>query len=135
MYLGYRIYRCIYCFTHSYVAGYITMLNIMNKFLVCAALLFGSLSSMATHEQVIEIDVSGLTCSFCVYGLQSNLDKHTEVEKAEISLKQSKARIHLTPGATVTVEELKEIIKDAGFASGESQHYGRAEHPCETVAC
>ena len=107
----------------------------MNKLLVCAALLFGSLSSMATHKQVVEINLSGLTCSFCVYGLKNNLEKHAEVEKAEISLKQNKTRIHLTSGATVTIEELKEIIKDAGFASGESQHYGRAEHPCETVAC
>ena len=31
----------------------------------------------------------------------------------------------------VTEKELKEIIKDAGFASGESQHYGKAEHPCD----
>ena len=90
---------------------------------------------MATHEQVVEFELSGLTCSFCVYGLKKNLEKHAEVEKADISLKQNKTRIYLTPGATVTIEELKEIIKDAGFASGESQHYGRAEHPCETVAC
>lgn len=107
----------------------------MNKYLVCAALLIGSLSSMATHEQVVEIDLSGLTCSFCVYGLKKNLEKHDEVEKAEISLKQNKTRIHLTPGSTVTEEELKEIIKNAGFASGESQHYGRAEHPCDTMPC
>ena len=107
----------------------------MNKSLICFALLLYSISAMATHEQVVEIELSGLTCSFCVYGLQKNLEKHSEVEKADISLKQNKTRIRLTPGAKVTIEELEEIIKDAGFASGESQHYGRAEHPCETVAC
>jgi len=111
------------------------MLKIMNKFFVCAVLLFCSLSSMATHEQVVEIDLSGLTCSFCVYGLKKNLEKHDDVEKADISLKQNKSRIHLKPGATVTEEELKEIIKDAGFGSGESQHYGRAEHSCDTTPC
>ena len=116
------------------------MLSIMNKFIMnkifaCATLLLFSFSSMATHEQVVEIDLSGLTCSFCVYGLKKNLERHAEVEKADISLKQNKTRIHLKQGATVTEEELKEIIKDAGFGSGESQHYGRAEHPCDTTPC
>ena len=107
----------------------------MNKYLICFALLLGSVSAIATHEQIVEFELSGLTCSFCVYGLKKNLEKHTDVEKADISLKLNKARIHLTPGAKVTIEELEEIIKDAGFASKESQHYGRAEHSCKTVAC
>lgn len=111
------------------------MFNTMIKHLVFAALLLGSYSIMASHDQIIEIEISGLTCSFCVYGLQKNLEKHVEIETAEISLKQNKARIHLTPGATVTEEKLKEIIKNAGFASGMAQHYGRKEHPCENVAC
>ena len=98
-------------------------------------LLMYAMPLMATHDQIVEIDLSGLSCSFCVYGLKKNLEKHAEIEKSEISLKQNKARIHLTPGATVTTEEIREIIKDAGFASGNFQHYGRAEHPCETTAC
>jgi len=100
-----------------------------------AALLFFSLSSIAKHEQTVEIGLSGLTCSFCVYGLKKNLEKHDDVEKADISLKNNKTRIHLKPGATVTEEELKEIIKDAGFGSGDAQHIGRAEHPCESTPC
>lgn len=107
----------------------------MYKLVVCAALLLTSLSSMATHKQTVEIDLHGLTRNFCVYGLKKNLEKHAEVKKTEISLKQNKARIHLTPGAKVAMEELKNIIKNAGFASGESQHYGRTEHPCGTVNC
>lgn len=107
----------------------------MNKSLICLALLIGAISAMATHEQVVEFELSGLTCSFCVYGLKKNLEKHVEVEKADISLKHNKARIRLIPDAKVTIEELEEIIKDAGFASGESQHYGQVEHPCETVVC
>lgn len=102
---------------------------------VMTTLLLFSLSVVAKHEQTVEIDLSGLTCSFCVYGLKKNLEKHDDVEKADISLKNNKTRIHLKPGATVTEEELKEIIIDAGFGSGESQHYGRAEHPCESTPC
>ena len=115
------------------------MCTMMTKTLIRALLLLALIvctaSVMARHDQTVEIDLSGLSCSFCVYGLKKNLEKHAEIDKAEISLKQNKARIHLTPEASLTVEEIKEIITDAGFASGESQHYGRAEHPCETAAC
>lgn len=111
------------------------MLASMIKYLLCLILLLSISSLYAKHEQMVEIDLSGLSCSFCVYGLKKSLEKHTDIEKAEISLKQNKARIYLIPGAEVTTEELGEIIIDAGFASGESQHYGRAEHPCDTVAC
>lgn len=98
------------------------------KILLFTTLLFLSFPSMAKHEQTVEIDLSGLACSFCVYGLKKNLEDHADVERADISLKNSKTRIHLKKGATVTEEELREIIKDAGFGSGETQHYGRAEH-------
>lgn len=110
------------------------MLNTMKNFIFTVLLLL-SLPSMANHEQIVEIDLSGLTCSFCVYGLKKNLEKHADVEKADISLKQNKTRVHLKPSARVTEEELKEIIKDAGFGSGESQHIGRAEHPCDSTPC
>lgn len=90
---------------------------------------------MATHDQIVEIDLTGLSCSFCVYGLKKNLEKHPEIDNAKISLKQNKARVHLVPNAKITTEEIKEIIENAGFASGDSHHYGRAEHPCETAVC
>ena len=107
----------------------------MNRILLLSALFLCMTPLMATHDQIVEIDLSGLSCSFCVYGLKKNLEKHADIEKSEISLKQNKARIHLAPGAKVTTEEIREIITNAGFASGESQHFGRAEHPCETAAC
>ena len=117
------------------MVGRIVMVNMMTRALLLIALFFCMTSLMATHDQIVEIDLSGLSCSFCVYGLKKNLEKHAQIDKAEISLKNNKARIHLLSGATVTTDEIEEIIKNAGFASGESQHYGRAEHPCETAAC
>lgn len=107
----------------------------MTKTLILLVLICCMTPLMAAHDQTVEIDLTGLSCSFCVYGLKKNLEKHAEIDKAEISLKQNKARIHLAPEAKLTTEEIRQIITDAGFASGESQHYGRAEHPCETAAC
>lgn len=111
------------------------MHSVMKKFLVILVQLLIINTALAAHEQIVEFELSGLTCSFCVYGLKKNLEKHTDVEKAKISLKQNKARIHLIPNAKITIKELEEIIKDAGFSSGNSQFYGRAEHPCDTATC
>lgn len=100
----------------------------MKNIIIFAVLLCFIFPAIAAHKQVVEVNLSGLTCSFCVYGLKKNLEKHADVERAEISLKHNKTRIHLKSGATVTQDELREIIKDAGFGAGESQLVERAEH-------
>lgn len=104
------------------------MLIIMKNTLIFAVLLCFSFPAIADHKRVVEVNLSGLTCSFCVYGLKKNLEKHTDVERADISLKHNKTRIHLKPSAKITQEEIKEIITDAGFGAGESQLVERAEH-------
>ena len=118
-----------------YLISHNSKLGILKILIFCTGLYLCSLILLAAHDQVVEIDVKGLTCSFCIYGLQDNLEKHPDVEQAEISIKRSKARIRLIPNATITVEEIREIIKDAGFASGDYQHHGHEEHPCETAPC
>ena len=133
--MGNRFYCSLYRASRTCLVGRIVLFTMMTKTLTLLVLICCMTPLMATHDQTVEIDLTGLSCSFCVYGLKKNLEKHAEIDKAEISLKQNKARIHLTPEAKLTTEEIRQIITDAGFASGELQHYGRAEHPCETAAC
>ncbi len=73
-----------------------------------------------TH-QVVEINVNGMTCPFCVYGLSKNLGKVAGVAKADASLEQKKVRIVLTPDKQPEIDLYKKIIIDAGFTPGEAQ--------------
>ncbi|MBM3105865.1 heavy-metal-associated domain-containing protein [Pseudomonas sp. V1] len=73
------------------------------------------------QRQVIEIEVRGLTCPFCVYGLSQNLNKVPGVDKAEVDLDARRARIQLSPGQTPNIEQFKAIIRDAGFTPGEAR--------------
>lgn len=70
---------------------------------------------------VVEIEVRGLTCPFCVYGLSKNLGKAPGVVKADVDLEVGRARLELAPGQAPDIEQYKKIIKDAGFTPGNAR--------------
>lgn len=81
----------------------------------------------ANEPQVVEIEVTGMTCPFCVYGTEKKLNKLPGVEAAEVSLKNKKARIVMTPGKTADLEAIRKAVIDAGFTPGTA-----TVHPAET---
>ena len=78
---------------------------------------------LAEPQEVLEIDVAGMTCAFCAYGVEKNLGKLPGVEKAQVSLESKKARIVMKPGETLDETVIREIIRDAGFTPAESSRY------------
>jgi len=73
------------------------------------------LSLMAAGEQVVDIDIEGMSCKFCAYSIQKNLSKLPDVDKAEVSIDDKKAHIVMKPGKQADVETLKKKITDSGF--------------------
>jgi len=57
--------------------------------LLTGLLLFVPLS-WAEEPQVVEIEVTGMTCPFCVYGTEKKLHQLPGVEEAEVSLKSKR---------------------------------------------
>lgn len=78
---------------------------------------------------VVEIEVRGLTCPFCVYGLSKNLGKVPGVVKADVDLDARRARIELAPGQAPDIEQYKRIIKDAGFTPGKARVHDEEAKP------
>jgi len=68
---------------------------------------------------VVEIEVSGMVCAFCVAGLRSSLLKLPSVEGVEVSLTHSLARIELDPAYEIDVGAIKQAIVDAGYTPGD----------------
>jgi len=85
------------------------------KKLILVLTLLGSPALYAQAGDVIEIGVSGLTCPFCVDGLDRNLEKLDGVSNADVSLKNNKARIIMKPGVKANIKAIKAAIIDAGF--------------------
>lgn len=63
------------------------------------------------------VQVKGLSCPFCVQGLEKRLKKLEAVESVSTSLKNGEAAVQLKPGRTVTEGELRQAVKKAGFTA------------------
>ena len=71
------------------------------------------------EPQIVEVKIKGMVCSFCAQGLQKGIVKLEEVEKVEINLKKGYAKITVKKGETLPMDEVKEIIKDAGYLTND----------------
>lgn len=94
-----------------------------NLKLVFFGLLLLPILAWGALQQVVEIEVKGLACPFCAYGLSKTFGKLPEVQNVDVSLEGKKARILLAPGQTADIEKFKKIIQDAGFTPGEARTY------------
>ncbi len=91
----------------------------MRQLFIFAGLLFLSASVFGADETVLEIDINGMTCPFCVYSLEKELGKLSEVKQVLISLKSNKARLTLKEGAHIDSVTLQEVVLKAGYTPGE----------------
>ena len=91
----------------------------MRQLFIATVLLCLSSSVFGADETVLEIDIDGMTCPFCVYSLEQELGKLSEVKQVLISLKSNKARLILKEGAHIDLDTLREVVTTAGFTPGE----------------
>jgi copper chaperone CopZ len=97
---------------------------VIRKFgLVVVAALVASGPVLADPHAVLEIDIRGMTCPFCAYGITKNLVKLPGVDEAEVSLKSKKARVVMEPGLSPDEPRIRDVIVDAGFTPGLSELY------------
>lgn len=91
----------------------------MRQLIIVATLVFATASVFGADETILEIDIDGMTCPFCVYSLEQELGKLSGVQQVMISLKSHKARLILKEGASVDSEILREVVLTAGFTPGD----------------
>jgi copper chaperone CopZ len=91
----------------------------MRQLFIVAVLFFLTASAFGADETVLEIDIDGMTCPFCVYSLEKELGKLSEVKQVLISLKSNKARLTLKEGAHIDSDTLREVVLRTGYTPGE----------------
>ena len=91
----------------------------MRRLFTVAVLFLLSASVFGADETVLEIDINGMTCSFCVYSLEKELGKLSEVKQVLISMKSNKARLTLKDGAHIEPDTLQQVVLNAGYTPGE----------------
>jgi copper chaperone CopZ len=73
----------------------------------------------ATDKVYIKIQVDGLSCPFCAYGLEKNLKKVKGIKDIFISVQNGYTTFNISKETQPAEEKLKKIVKDAGFTAKE----------------
>lgn len=60
-------------------------------------------------------EIRGMDCAPCAYGMQKSLRQLDGVSEVQVSLNEARGTITLRPGNTVTLMEIREVIRQGGF--------------------
>ena len=86
------------------------------KKLILITLLSLAMSAVALADGTrYEMRVDGLSCPFCVYGVEKKLKKIDGVENIEVDLDNGLVIVNVASGVTLTEAQMAELMTDAGF--------------------
>jgi len=61
------------------------------------------------------IEVAGLACPFCAYGIEKKLNAVEGVERLETNIKEGTVIVTMKDGAALDKATAEQAVKDAGF--------------------
>lgn len=61
------------------------------------------------------IEVAGLACPFCAYGIEKKLNAVEGVERLETNIKEGAVIVTMKDGVTLDKATAEQAVKDAGF--------------------
>ncbi len=63
----------------------------------------------------VNVQVDGLSCPFCAYGLEKKLRKVGNVASLEIQVSEGRAVLHPKPGTSLDLAAVEQAVRDGGF--------------------
>ena len=81
------------------------------------------------EQRQIEVTILGMSCPFCVYGVQQKLQRLGGVDDLKVELSTGLATLTLEEGVDISNEVLKETVKEAGFEVGKIVRTFESEFP------
>ena len=99
----------------------------MKRILIITFTLLIGISSMTLAQsanennqtQQVQIKVDGLSCPFCAYGLEKKLKGIDGVNQIKIDIDQGLATLSVSEDKSVSEEEIRKAVKQAGFTPKE----------------
>lgn len=74
------------------------------------------------------LEVAGLACPFCAYGIEKKLSSLEGVDKVATHIKEGAVVVTVEEGAALDEGRAKKAVEDAGFTL---QRFERMHHPAE----
>jgi copper chaperone CopZ len=78
-------------------------------------LLAGWVTAAVAAGQSYQIQVDGLACPFCTYGIEKELSRIDNVENVETRLKDGVVIVTMVEGAVLDEQTARNAIEKAGF--------------------
>ena len=89
-------------------------MNLIRAPIMALVLLLSPPSAYAAAN-VYELEVDGLACPFCTYGVEKRLSTIEGVEKVDVELKKGVVIVTMTAGTALTENQAQRAVRDAGF--------------------
>lgn len=87
--------------------------NIRNIVVTLALLLLAPLAHAGSAVYSLQVD--GLACPFCAYGIEKKLSAIDGVEQIDVDIKEGQVIVTLADGASLSEDRARQAVKDAGF--------------------
>jgi mercuric ion binding protein len=73
-------------------------------------------SSALSAQLAYKVQVDGLACPFCAYGIEKKLGAVAGVEKIDVDIASGTVNVTMAEGATLDEATAKKAVKEAGFS-------------------
>ena len=70
---------------------------------------------LSAEIQEVKIKVKGISCPFCVYGLESHIKKVNGVDKVTTNLKKSEVTLQYKSTASFNLDSIQKAVTEGGF--------------------
>jgi len=78
--------------------------------------LFGLGNSFSLKAaETVKVEVRGMVCTFCVQRVKKSLEVNDAVNMVNVNMDQKTAYVTLKDGQQLTDDEIKKVVKDAGY--------------------
>jgi copper chaperone CopZ len=91
-----------------------THMNGLRATAIGLALVFASLGVYGAPN-VYELQIDGLACPFCAYGIEKKLSAIAGVKKIEVDIKKGQVIVIMTENVNLSEERARQAVTDAGF--------------------
>lgn len=103
--------------------------SILSLLILTLGLFFSTSGNAQTQNEqeriYIKIEIKGLACPYCAFGMEKELKKVAGVDNVDIELKTGLAYISTPIEQKPIAEDLEKIITDSGFTAGEIEFSGK----------
>ncbi len=87
----------------------------MRNFICAVALLLLWSNAAFAGDTHYQLEVDGMVCPFCFYGIEKKLGKLDGVTDIETDFKNGRFSIDVTEGVTLSEAAVRKAVTDAGF--------------------